>query len=381
LSLSDPHPRQVFLRSGHLAVYEALPAALEPPPEHPDARATFLSVRFAKQLACVFDITRGPEDGAGVSVLAEQRRISRQLIPFVSTPPGGKRVAGVFFTGDRPSWVLRTDKGGLRVHPSGHAVVHAFTACSLWGSKSEFLVYSDEARLSRLLSLGLDGKGLTRRFAQGPTLLEWMPGLEVSTALPSRFVPRGHAYSHIVFEPTSRLIVGAAALQGDFSAFDEDNNEVWAPEGVLFFSSLSNCLPCSPTHGADEWDIAPNVPYPKTDCSALELLTPEGWVAMDGYVRSLSRLGRRCSWARDRYDFASNECVNSMACVELETQSTDTGRKNYIAVGTTINRGEDLAVKGAVRCLSPCDHGPELTYFWSARRHTSLRSSRLCRTP
>ena len=36
----------------------------------------------------------------------------------------------------------------------------------------------------------------------------------------------------------------------------------------------------------------------------------------------------------------------------LETQSTDAGHKNFIAVGTTINRGEDLAVKGAVSFMS-----------------------------
>ena len=32
----------------------------------------------------------------------------------------------------------------------------------------------------------------------------------------------------------------------------------------------------------------------------------------------------------------------------LETSSTESGTKDFIAVGTTINRGEDLAVKGAV---------------------------------
>ena len=53
--------------------------------------------------------------------------------------------------------------------------------------------------------------------------------------------------------------------------------------------------------------------------------------------------------APSSYDFASNEFVNAMACVALETQSTDSGRRNYIAVGTTVDRGEDLAVKGAVR--------------------------------
>ena len=32
----------------------------------------------------------------------------------------------------------------------------------------------------------------------------------------------------------------------------------------------------------------------------------------------------------------------------LETSSTESGTKDFIAIGTTINRGEDLAVKGAV---------------------------------
>lgn len=39
-----------------------------------------------------------------------------------------------------------------------------------------------------------------------------------------------------------------------------------------------------------------------------------------------------------------------MAIVTLETAATDTGKKDFVAVGTTIDRGEDLAVKGAV-CL------------------------------
>jgi cleavage and polyadenylation specificity factor subunit 1 len=40
-----------------------------------------------------------------------------------------------------------------------------------------------------------------------------------------------------------------------------------------------------------------------------------------------------------------------MSCVTLETTSTETGSKEFIAVGTTINRGEDLAAKGSV-CIS-----------------------------
>lgn len=50
----------------------------------------------------------------------------------------------------------------------------------------------------------------------------------------------------------------------------------------------------------------------------------------------------------DRYEFAPNEYVNALECVTLETLSTDSGSRDFIAVGTSIDRGEDLAVKGAV---------------------------------
>jgi cleavage and polyadenylation specificity factor subunit 1 len=48
------------------------------------------------------------------------------------------------------------------------------------------------------------------------------------------------------------------------------------------------------------------------------------------------------------FEFATNEYVNDMTCVTLETSSTESGIKDFIAVGTTIDRGEDLAAKGAV---------------------------------
>jgi cleavage and polyadenylation specificity factor subunit 1 len=56
-----------------------------------------------------------------------------------------------------------------------------------------------------------------------------------------------------------------------------------------------------------------------------------------------------------RYEFVPNEFVNSLACVSLETLSTEPGHKDFISVGTTINRGEDLAIKGTV-CFGLFDH-------------------------
>ncbi|KAI0052046.1 hypothetical protein FA95DRAFT_1593031 [Auriscalpium vulgare] len=269
----------VFLRSGQLAIYEALPSELIPDPTSL-TRPSSVLVKFAKLVSRVFDIQQPDEQDT--SILAEQRRISRQFIPFTTSPAPGTTFTGVFLTGDRPCWILGTDKGGLKIHPSGHAVVYSFTSSSLFESKGDFLIYSEE----------------------GPTLLEWAPDLDVSGDLISRHVPRGKSYTHVLFDPTHCLLVAATSLQSPFSSYDEDGNEIWVPD-------------------------AANVSLPTGDCSALELLTPEGWVAMDGY------------------EFAPNEFVNALDRVSLETQSTDSGHKDFIAVGTTINRGEDLAVKGA----------------------------------
>ncbi|KAG1848301.1 CPSF A subunit region-domain-containing protein [Suillus subalutaceus] len=273
----------VFTRSGNMAIYEALPAPTsteQADPLLPNPRTAFLKVKFHKVVSKTFEIQRVEETER--TVLAEHKRISRTFVPFVTSPNMECTLAGVFFTGDRPCWIIATDKGGLRVVPSGHTVVHAFTACSLWESKGDFLLYSDE----------------------GPTLLEWAPEVQLDSCLPYRSVPRSRAYSNIVFEPSASLIVAASSLQARFASYDEDGNIIWEPDGN-------------------------GVSFPCADCSTLELISPEHWVTMDGY------------------EFASNETINALTCVSLETTSTESGTKNFIAVGTTVNRGEDLAVKGA----------------------------------
>ncbi|TFY75914.1 hypothetical protein EWM64_g8097, partial [Hericium alpestre] len=257
-SSPDPH-LFVFLRSGQLAIYSVLPSEAPSDPI-PAARTALLKIKFVKMFSRGFDIQPHPD---------EQEKSTT--------------FSGVFLTGDWPSWILATDKAGIKVHPSGHNVVHAFTACSLWESKGDFLLYTEE----------------------GPSLLEWMPGIDVGTDLPSRSVPKPRPYTNVVFDPTTCLVVAASSLQAQFGSFDEDGNQTWEPD-------------------------ASNVSYPTSECSALELFTPEGWLTLDGY------------------EFANNEFVNDLVCVPLETQSTESGQKNFIAVGTTINRGEDLAVKGAI---------------------------------
>lgn len=129
--------------------------------------------------------------GVGSSILAEHKRISRVFVPFRTTrkmegsipstmqtqerevqgEPGNANTitttySGVFLTGENPSWILATDRGGVQLYPSGHAIVHAFSACQMGKGESqgaeeadpkenateccgsgEFIVYSDEVHI------------------------------------------------------------------------------------------------------------------------------------------------------------------------------------------------------------------------------------------
>lgn len=128
------------MRSGQLAIYEIHPATT--PTDITCVRASSLAIKFVKVLSQAFDIQK-PEENEK-SILAEQKRISHSLIPFVTTPASGSSFSGVFLTGDRPSWILATNKSGVRIHPSGYSVVHSFTACSVWDSRGDFLLYADD---------------------------------------------------------------------------------------------------------------------------------------------------------------------------------------------------------------------------------------------
>nr|VWP00056.1 Amidohydrolase family protein [Ganoderma boninense] len=283
LGESRPRPHLiVLLRSGQLGIFEAV-AVAPPTSPLPSTRSLTLLVKFVKVKSKAFNIQHSDEEQK--SVLAEQKRISRLLLPFVSSSTPGQTYSGVFFTGDRPSWIVSTDKGGVRVFPSGHNVVHAFTTCSLWDSKADFLLYSEEV--------------------QGPSLVEWVPDISLDAYLPTRSIPRLRPYSQIVFDPSTSLIVAAASFMNRFASYDEDGNVVWVPD-------------------------SPNISAPYCETSTLELISPDRWITMDGY------------------EFAANEFVSCVVSVPLETMSTESGMKDFIAVGTTINRGEDLAVKGAV---------------------------------
>ncbi|PCH41886.1 hypothetical protein WOLCODRAFT_119666 [Wolfiporia cocos MD-104 SS10] len=93
--------------------------------------------------------------------------------------------------------------------------------------------------------------------------------------------------------------------------------------------------------------MRPMISFPFCECSTLELISPEGWITIDGY------------------EFAQNEFVTCLDCVTLESMSSESGGRDFIAVGTTVNRGEDLVVKGAVyifQVVPDAGTGPKRLY-------------------
>jgi hypothetical protein len=94
--------------------------------------------------------------------------------------------------------------------------------------------------------------------------------------------------------------------------------------------------------------------YPRTYLWLLNARTDSSWpLDHNGWVilRCLT-FYREFNCFFFSYEFAQNEFITALDTVTLETASTETGNKQFIAVGTTINRGEDLATKGAV-CFAP----------------------------
>jgi cleavage and polyadenylation specificity factor subunit 1 len=158
--------------------------------------------------------------------------------------------------------------------------------------------------------------------------------------------------------------VAASSLQARFASYDEDGSIIWEPDGL--------CPGLVPEVFLSDKHSGNGISFPYADCSTLELISPEHWVTMDGCVCSCSQLAAVLRYFAS-YEFASNESVNALTCVSLETTSTESGSKSFIAVGTTINRGEDLAVKGAV-CFAAT---MLFSQFIHETRHTFSRLSKL----
>jgi cleavage and polyadenylation specificity factor subunit 1 len=199
-------------------VYEIV--AVPPPSEIPPNRELATPVQMFKLQSYTIPYENPAllEQQPDISKLTAPPRL---LVPFKITPGNHNwrtPYAGVFLTGDYPLWILCTDKGGVRIHRSQHTFVNAFTPCTLWdseGNAPEFLMHTED----------------------GPVLVEWVGEYSIDSVIPRREIPMGVAHSHVKYDETTGLLVGAAVLDTRFTLFDEDGQRMWEPDGVSLFTS------------------------------------------------------------------------------------------------------------------------------------------------
>lgn len=142
---------------------------------------------------------------------------------------------------------------------------------------------------------------------QGSFLCYLPPSLNTDFTMPCDRYKMERTYTHIAFDPPSGHYVGAAAMSVPFQAYDEEGEIQIGPEGA-------------------------NLTPPLNQRSSLELFSAgsDPWRVIDGY------------------EFDQNESILCVESVTLESSASPTGFRDFIAVGTGKNYGEDRATNGAV---------------------------------
>ncbi|GAA5885680.1 hypothetical protein JCM16303_003111 [Sporobolomyces ruberrimus] len=129
--------------------------------------------------------------------------------------------------------------------------------------------------------------------------------VSINHAMPLTSIQKDRTYAYLTFDLDSGMYVAGTLNETRFVAFDDDGVPVYK-------------------------DSAPGLLEPTNYRSTLELLVPGSWEAIDGY------------------EFRQNEFVCTVKTVSLHSKSRASGMRDFIAVGTTTYRGEDLAAKGGI---------------------------------
>ncbi|WWC73047.1 protein CFT1 [Kwoniella pini CBS 10737] len=191
-------------------------------------------------------------------------------------------ITGAFITGEKPHWIVGSEAHPLRTYALKQAAM-AFGRTTHLGGKGEYFI----------------------RIEDGSFICYLPTTLNTDFAIPCDRYDMDRVYTSIAFDPTSAHYVGAASISVPFQAYDEEGEIQLGPEG-------ENLIP------------------PTNQRSTLELFSQgsDPWRVVDGY------------------DFDQNEEILCLESVTLESQGAEGGYRDFIAVGTGFNFGEDRATRG-----------------------------------
>lgn len=295
---SVPRPHlAVMLQNGAFAVYELITsfALTMRSPEKEGRPAILLKKVVSRQLEAVDDNVNIPAPSGSNENEKSNDNLDEPFdaICWNFTQIGMKdKFKGVFLSSNPPLWLLSTDHGPCRIYDSPEGK----TVKGIAQTSSGFLMC-----LADSASKDLDPS------ACSDSLWETVVPESVcfDREIPSTLVKTGRPFNKVVYDSFLQTIVGASYLETAFANFDEEGNLMWEPDDESLIRAT-------------------------TFRSSLELILPGKWVTIDGY------------------EFQQNEWVTSLVNVDLDSRSTISGKRQFIGVGTTCNRAEDLAARGGV---------------------------------
>lgn len=223
------------------------------------------------------------------------------IVPFADI----EGMTGAFITGERPHWILSSDAHPVHAYGLKQAA-YAFGKTTHHGGNGEYFLRIEDVSFTKWISTD----------DQGSFICYLPPTLNTDFTMPCDRYKMERTYTAIAFDPPSGHYVGASNISVPFQAYDEEGEIQEGPEG-------------------------PNLIPPLNERATLELFSAgsDPWRVIDGY------------------DFDQNEAILCMESVTLESGASPTGFRDFIAVGTGKNFGEDRASHGAVSWPScPWEH-------------------------
>ncbi|KAK4129411.1 hypothetical protein N657DRAFT_609720 [Parathielavia appendiculata] len=202
----------------------------------------------------------------------------------------------VFLPGASPSFIIKSSKSMPRVLPLQGSGVIAMSPFHTEGCEYGF-IYADSQHIARVTQLPQD----------------WS---YAETGLAIKKIPIGDDIGAITYHPpTQSYVVGCNTPEPFELPKDDDYHKEWARENVIF--------------------------KPTSDRGTLKLVSPITWTVVDSVLL---------------------EPCETILCVEtlsLEVSEFTNERKQLIAVGTALTKGEDLPTRGRVYVYDIADVIPE----------------------
>lgn len=234
--------------------------------------------------------------------------------------------AAVFKPGISPSFIIKTSKSIPRVHPLCGTAVRSLSNFHTASAERGF-VYVDSAvsKFCFLRHIIAIKKGINsdkRRFHQGAVRVCLLPEFTFDNTWSAKKVylkQQTHALAY--YPPMSTYVVSTSGrIPFDLS---EDNTEQANADG----------MPSQPTTSKG--------PLPNTDEGHIKLISPLTWTVVD------------------QYPLNKNEVALVIKSVELEVSEQTKERKQLVAVGTGVFRGEDSGARGAIYVFEVIEVVPE----------------------